>query len=67
MEQRNKFIVGDTLELMKAHGQNVTFTVESIETEDGESVESAPHPKQRLYLKLPVAAESNEIIRKVAQ
>jgi len=64
VEQRNKFIIGDTLELMKADGRFVEFIVEEIETFKGEMVESAPHPKQLIYLKLPESAEINEIIRK---
>ncbi len=64
-EQRNKFVIGDTLELMKADGSTHEFVVQAIETEEGEAVTSAPHPKQRLYMVLPVEASENELIRKV--
>lgn len=64
VEQRNKFVIGDTLELMKSDGRFVEFIVEEIETKEGEMVESAPHPKQLIYLKLPESAKTNEIIRK---
>lgn len=67
IEQRNKFVIGDELELMKADGHHEKFTVEEILTEEGQKVESAPHPKQRLFIKLPVAAKADEIIRKIAK
>jgi putative protease len=65
IEQRNKFSIGDTLELMKADGRTVIFNVDEIETEEGKRVESAPHPKQHVFINLPVAGEMNEIIRKI--
>ena len=46
IEQRNKFSVGETIEVMKPNGENVEVTVKRILTEDGEEQESAPHPKQ---------------------
>ena len=52
IEQRNKFCVGDVIEIMKPDGQNVEVTVEGMFTEDGEAVDSAPHPKQVLWLQL---------------
>lgn len=65
IEQRNKFSIGDTLELMKADGRTLSFIVEEIFGEDGSAIESAPHPKQRLWVKLPEKAETNELIRKI--
>ena len=50
IEQRNKFLIGDQIEIMKPDGSNVTTTVLGIENEDGEAMESAPHPKQVLWL-----------------
>ncbi len=52
LTQRNKFSVGDTLEIMKPEGANVKAVVRGILDGDGHSVESAPHPKQRLYVEL---------------
>ncbi|MBQ9766217.1 MAG: U32 family peptidase [Lachnospiraceae bacterium] len=52
LEQRNKFCVGDVIEIMKPNGINAKVTVEEILNEDGESMESAPHPKQKLRVKL---------------
>ncbi len=48
IEQRNKFSVGEKIEVMKPNGDNVEVTVKRILTEDGEEQESAPHPKYRI-------------------
>lgn len=50
IEQRNKFIVGDTLEVLLPKGANLQLKVEFIKNEAGELVESAPHPKEILEL-----------------
>ena len=62
-EQRNKFCVGDTIEIMKPDGTNVPVTVEAMYTDDGESVDSAPHPKQVLWIKLSEAAKKYDLLR----
>ena len=56
-EQRNKFCVGDTIELMKPDGRNVSAKVLSMYNEDGEAVDSCPHSKQTLYVELSEKAE----------
>ena len=43
-EQRNKFSVGEVIEVMKPDGQNIEVTVQKILNEEGEAMESAPHP-----------------------
>ena len=48
IEQRNKFSVGETIEIMKPDGQNIETVVRAIINEDGETQESAPHSKQVL-------------------
>ena len=61
--QRNKFSVGDTIEIMKPDGRNIFTKVESMTTEDGKSVESAPHPQQRLYIGLDEEASKYDLLR----
>ncbi|MBR4831604.1 MAG: U32 family peptidase [Butyrivibrio sp.] len=63
IEQRNKFSVGDEIEIMKPDGTDVKVTVKGLYMEDGESVESCPHPKQVLYVELSVPAEKYDILR----
>ena len=62
--QRNKFSVGETIEIMKPDGQNVEATVEKIIDEDGNEQESAPHPKQVLYVALSADASVYDILRR---
>ena len=63
IEQRNKFSVGDEIEIMKPDGTDVKVTVKGLYTEDGESVDSCPHPKQVLSVELSVPAEKYDILR----
>lgn len=64
IEQRNKFSVGETIEVMKPDGENVTVTVKSIRDQDGNEMESAPHPKQVLYLDLGQPLAKYDILRR---
>ncbi len=64
IEQRNKFSVGETIEIMKPDGRNVLTTVQSITDEDGVEQERAPHPKQVLYVELSEQAEVYDILRR---
>lgn len=63
IEQRNKFCVGDEIEIMKPDGRNVPVTVEKILDDSGNRMESAPHPRQKLYLKLSLPAEKYDLLR----
>ncbi|MCM1134437.1 MAG: U32 family peptidase [Clostridium sp.] len=63
IEQKNKFCVGDRIEIMKPDGQNVPVSVLSLATKEGEEVESAPHPRQVLWVKLDGQAEKFDLLR----
>ena len=64
IEQRNKFSVGETIEIMKPDGRNIETTVKRIVDEEGNEQESAPHPKQVLYVKLDHEASQYDILRR---
>lgn len=64
LEQKNKFCVGEQIEIMKPSGENLSATVERICDEQGNEQESAPHPRQRLLIKLSETAQSYDILRK---
>ena len=64
IEQRNKFSVGEQIEVMKPDGTNVEVTVVSIRDEEGNLVESAPHPKQKLWINLGVELDRYDILRR---
>ena len=49
---------------MKPDGRNVEVLVESIMDEQGNAQESAPHPKQILYVRLTEEAEAGDILRR---
>lgn len=61
--QKNKFCVGDRIEIMRPSGENVNTTVLKILNEDGEEMESAPHPKQQLKVLLDECANVNDLLR----
>ena len=63
IEQRNKFCTGDTIEIMKPDGRNIPARVLRIADEDGTEMESAPHPKQVLYLELSENPDRYDILR----
>lgn len=63
IEQRNKFCVGDSIEIMEPDGTNIPVTVEAMYTEEGESVDSAPHPKQVLWIKLSQTPKHYDLLR----
>ena len=64
IEQRNKFSVGETIEIMKPNGDNIEVEVLGIKNEAGEDMESCPHPKQKLFIKLSVTPDEFDILRR---
>lgn len=63
IEQKNKFSVGDHIEIMKPSGENVEVQVLSLATDEGEKVESAPHPQQKLWVELSQPAVQYDLLR----
>ncbi|MCL2717232.1 MAG: U32 family peptidase [Lachnospiraceae bacterium] len=66
IEQKNKFAVGESIEIMKPDGQNIPVEVLHITDENGVSVPDAPHPRQILYVSLARPPEVGDILRKEA-
>ena len=66
LEQKNKFSVGETVELLKPDGRNVEAQVLSIQDEEGHEQESAPHARQHLFVKLSIVPDEGDILRKRA-
>ena len=67
IEQRNKFSVGEMIEIMKPDGRNIEVRVRRIVDEDGNEKESAPHPKQALYVDLGCEADRYDILRRAEE
>lgn len=63
IEQKNKFCVGEEIEIMKPDGRNIFTKVISIADEDGNLQESAPHPLQKLSVTLSNPCEKYDILR----
>ncbi len=62
-EQRNKFSVGDRIEIMKPDGRNLTAFVEAMYNERWEVVDSCPHARQTLWVRLSEAVEKYDLLR----
>ncbi|MCQ5339406.1 peptidase U32 family protein [Eubacterium ventriosum] len=67
IEQKNKFRVGDKIEIMKADGRDIEANVISITDQDGVAMESCPHPKQIITIKLDQVPEAGDILRMKAE
>lgn len=63
IEQKNKFCVGDVIEIMKPDGSNVKTRVLSLSTMGGCPVESAPHARQALWVELEARADDYDLLR----
>lgn len=61
--QRNKFSVGEEIEIMKPDGCNLVITVEKMLDSDGNELEDCPHPRQEIHLKLSENPEMYDILR----
>ncbi len=59
--QRNKFCVGDVIEVMKPDGANVSAKVAALYDGERNPVDSAPHPQQKLYVELVSAENGQEV------
>lgn len=64
IEQRNKFSVGEKIEVMKPNGDNIVVEVKHIYDAEGNEMESAPHPQQDLYIDLGMELDAFDILRR---
>ncbi|MDD6482831.1 MAG: U32 family peptidase [Lachnospiraceae bacterium] len=64
IEQRNKFSVGETIEVMKPDGENLEVTVRRMTDEKGQEMQACPHPQQIFYVDLGAEVEEYDILRR---
>ena len=64
LTQRNKFRCGDTLELITADREPISFVCESLLDENGEAIPDTPRAMMKLQMRLPVPAPRLSIVRK---
>ncbi len=63
IEQKNKFSIGDEIEVMKQDGRTVSVTITSMKNEEGADIDSCPHPLQIIHVDLKGQAEVGDILR----
>ncbi len=63
LEQKNKFYTGQKIEVMKPDGRDIEVRVVSIKDEEGNEMESCPHPKQKLIINLGMELNKGDILR----
>lgn len=61
--QKNKFCIGDTVEIMKPSGEDIKACVEDMRDSNGTHIESCPHPGQEIEVLFDGKAEEMDIIR----
>lgn len=64
MEQKNKFSVGDKVEIMKPFGENITTFVKDMKNEENNHIDSCPHPGQKIKVLFGSNVDVMDIIRK---
>lgn len=62
--QRNRFFVGDELDVLPPDGISFRVRALSLQNESGEFVDSAPHPMQRLIMKTTEPIPKGSYLRK---
>ena len=63
IEQRNKFIVGDEVEVFGPNTSVKTLKIDYITDSEGLSVSSASHPQEKLKINMPFEVSKGDIMR----
>ena len=64
ISQRNRFSLGDTLEVLTPDTLPVSFTLVAMQDERGHAIEVAPHPMRLVRMRLPNAVPPGTILRR---
>ena len=64
IEQRNKFVIGDVIEVMQPGFKSFTQKVSALYDSEMNPVSCAPHPKQKLFLLMDQPVKAFDILRK---
>lgn len=64
LEQRNKFSTGDEIEVMKADGTTLYLKVKDMKDEEGQPIESCPHPRQKVFIDVGIDLNEYDVLRK---
>jgi putative protease len=63
-KQRNKFILGDRVEILSPNSVGDSFVIEELFNAEGKAIETCPHPSMMCKVKIPFCVEKNSFIRK---
>ncbi|HWQ29457.1 MAG TPA: U32 family peptidase [Negativicutes bacterium] len=64
VEQRNRMFTGDEIEIIGPHRQLFTQKIEKMWNDEGEEIQSAPHPQQIITMKMVKPVEKYDILRR---
>ncbi|MDF2538281.1 MAG: yrrO [Herbinix sp.] len=64
LEQKNKFSVGEVIEVIKPNGATHQTLVKKITDDQGNDMESCPHPSQNIYIDLGMELNNYDILRR---
>jgi len=64
VEQRNRFAVGDELEVVPPRGDYYIQKVTSMKNADGEDIDAAPHPQMTVYMPVDRPVEPYSMLRR---
>lgn len=65
LSQRNKFSLGDQVDLLTRDREPYSFIVDHMDDEEGNAIESAPHATMTVRMKLPFCCEPLSLLRKM--
>lgn len=65
LTQRNRFCVGDTVELLTNEGEPISFAVTELWDENGEAITATPHAMMKFKMRLPVKCSALSILRRI--
>ena len=61
--QRNKIKLGDSAEIISPNKIGRAFRVTELYNDKGEPIESAPHPSQKFFIRVPFDVSAGDIVR----
>ena len=61
--QKNKFSLGDTIEVMKPSGEVIEVKVSAMTDEKGEDIENCPHPEMKVYIDVGIELCEYDLLR----
>ena len=65
IEQRNKFSLGEELNILSPNMPARSFKITDIVNMEGENQITAPHPQQRLYINCPYKLSAGDMLRRL--